>query len=144
MNNEPIIVVRMLNAPLSKVWSALTDRDEMKQWYFDLAAFKPEVGFEFQFEGGPPERVYLHLCKVTEVIPGKRISYSWRYNGNEGNSFVTFDLAEENGKTKLTLTHKGLETFSASNPDLARHNFEGGWNHIINVALPRYVEPATK
>lgn len=39
----------------------------MKQWYFDIKEFKPEVGFEFQFYGGTEEKRYLHLCKNLEA-----------------------------------------------------------------------------
>src|SRR4051812_17953320 len=95
MNNEPIVIERTLNAPATKVWQAITDADQMRQWYFNLPEFKPEVGFEFQFEGGPDDRKYLHLCKITEVIPGKKLTHSWRYGGLAGNSFVTFELFPE-------------------------------------------------
>src|SRR6266480_6255839 len=47
--NEPLVIERTFNAPAARVWSALTNNDEMKRWYFDLKEFKPEVGFEFQF-----------------------------------------------------------------------------------------------
>ena len=70
MNNEPFVIERTYEAPVERVWKAITDKDQMKQWYFDLADFKAEVGFEFTFEGGSEERTYLHLCKVTEVVPG--------------------------------------------------------------------------
>lgn len=140
MKNDPIIMERLLNAPSDKVWKAITDKEDMKQWYFDLADFKAEVGFEFQFEGGPPERSYVHLCKVTEVIPGKKLTYSWRYKGYEGNSFVTFELFAEGNKTRLKLTHAGLETFPASNPDLDKQNFVEGWTDIIGKSLVEFVE----
>ena len=26
---------RVYNAPVERVWSAITDKDQMKQWYFD-------------------------------------------------------------------------------------------------------------
>ena len=52
MNNEPFVIERTYNAPVEKVWKAITDNDLMKQWYFKIAAFKPEVGFEFSFDGG--------------------------------------------------------------------------------------------
>ena len=45
MKNEPIVIEKTYEATIAKVWTALTDKDEMKLWYFDLAAFKPEVGF---------------------------------------------------------------------------------------------------
>ena len=136
MNTNPIVIENIYNAPLEKVWTAITDKNEMKQWYFDLAEFKPEVGFEFQFYGqGKDGEQYLHLCKITEVIAGKKLTHSWRYDGYEGNSFVTFELFDENGKTRLKLTHAGLETFPAI-PFLLCHLLTA---HQINVwFLPLY------
>lgn len=140
MNAKPLVKEITLNAPVSKVWKAITDKEQMKKWYFDLAEFTPEVGFEFRFEGGDENRSYLHLCKVTEVIEGKKLTYSWRYDGFEGNSFVSWELFDEGGKTKLVLTHTGLESFPESNPDLAIKNFEHGWNEIIGSSLVKYLE----
>lgn len=142
MKNKPIIVERTYNAPIEKVWKAITDKGDMKQWYFDLAEFKPEVGFEFQFSGGKDENnQYLHLCKITEVVVGKKLTYSWRYNGYKGNSFVTFELFKEGNRTKVRLTHEGLESFSANNnPDLDAKNFVEGWNDIIGRSLKEFVE----
>src|SRR5438105_308798 len=117
MNSDAFVIERTYNAPVTKVWKALTDKSEMKKWYFGLAEFKPEAGFEFQFYGGPPDKQYLHLCKIKEVINNRKLSYSWRYDGYDGNSLVTFELFEEGNKTRLKLTHEGLETFPVSNPD---------------------------
>ena len=139
MAKEPLVIERTFNTPVDKVWSAISNKEEMKTWYFDLAAFRPEVGFDFQFEGGPDDKKYLHLCKVTEAIPNKKLTYSWRYDGYEGNSFVTFELFPEGERTRLRLTHSGLETFPA-NPDFAKENFVGGWDHIIGKSLPDYLE----
>jgi uncharacterized protein YndB with AHSA1/START domain len=139
MNNEPIIVERTFYAPVAKVWKAITDRDEMKKWYFDLAEFKPIAGFEFEFEGGTENKTYLHKCKITEVIPQKKLSHTWRYDGYEGNSTVTFELFEEENKTHLKLTHEGLETFPSDNPDFAKKNFVEGWTQIIGTSLKEYL-----
>lgn len=139
MNSTPVIVERTLHAPVSKVWTALTNKDEMKQWYFDLADFKAEVGFTFSFYGGTEEHQYLHLCTVTEAEYERKLTYSWRYDGYEGNSFVTFELTPQGNDTHLKLTHTGLDTFPALK-DFARENFEAGWNHIIGISLPEYVE----
>ena len=140
MNNEPFVIERILNAPVERVWKAITDKEQMKQWYFDIAEFKPEVGFEFQFEGGNEDRSYLHLCKITEVVPNKKLQYSWRYDGYEGNSFVTFELFAEGDTTRLKLTHEGLETFPAINPDFAKKNFVQGWTQIIGTSIKQFVE----
>jgi uncharacterized protein YndB with AHSA1/START domain len=140
MKNEPIILERTFNAPADKVWKALTNIDQIRQWYFKLEDFKAEPGFEFQFEGGPDDRKYLHKCRITEVVPGKKLQYSWRYEGYEGNSFVTFELIPEGNKTRLTLTHEGLETFPMNNPDFDKKNFMAGWTQIIGTSLKDFVE----
>lgn len=141
MKAEPIIIERTLNAPVEKVWKAISDKASMKEWYFDIAEFKPEPGFEFQFHGqGKDGENYLHLCKVVEAIPGKKLSYTWRYEGFEGISLVTFELFREGEKTKLRLTHIGLETFPAENNAFAREDFVEGWTYISGTALPGYLE----
>jgi len=139
MNTEPIIIEKILDAPIEKVWAAISNKNEMKKWYFDLEKFDPVPGFEFQFTGGTEEHQYLHLCKVVEAIPNQKLSYSWRYEGHKGNSLVTFELFEEGGKTRLRLTHEGLDSFPASNPDFAKENFVAGWNHIIGISLPEFL-----
>jgi len=145
MDNQPIVVEQILNAPPAKVWKAITDKNEMKNWYFDLTEFRAESGFKFQFFGGPsPERQYLHLCQITEAIPEKKLTYNWRYEGYSGNSIVTFEMFEQENKTLLKLTHTGLETFPKENPDLAKENFMEGWNHIIHTTLKEYFETSRK
>src|SRR5881398_2732786 len=124
--NSPLVVERVLNAPAARVWKALTNRDEMKHWYFELEEFKPEVGFEFQFTVEHEGFKYHHLCKITEVIPQKKIAYTWRYAGEEGDSLVTFEFFADGDKTRLKLTHEGLETFPKL-PAYARAKFEAGW-----------------
>jgi uncharacterized protein YndB with AHSA1/START domain len=138
---SPIIIEQTLHAPIAKVWKALTDKEEMKKWYFDVSDFKPEKGFEFQFPGqGHKGQQYVHLCRVTEVIPDKKISYTWRYEGLPGDTEVSFELFDEGNKTRIKLSHKGLETFPVDNPDFARESFEGGWNYIIGTSLLNFVE----
>jgi uncharacterized protein YndB with AHSA1/START domain len=142
MKQEPFVIERTYKAPIQKVWQAITDREKMKQWYFELADFKPEVGFEFTFEGGNEGRTFVHLCKVTEVIEGKKLTHSWRYEGFEGNSFVTWELFEEGDTTRVKLTHEGLETFPATNRDFAKENFVQGWTSIVGTSLKEYLEKA--
>ena len=141
MEYEPFIIERTFSAPIEKVWKAITDKTEMKKWYFDLVEFKPEIGFEFRFLGGKDENnPYLHICVVTEVIENKKLTYSWRYEGYTGISYVTFELIHDAAKTKVKLTHAGLETFPVSNTDLARENYVEGWTYIIGTSLKEYLE----
>ncbi len=137
---KPIIIERTYSAPVERVWQAITDKDQMKQWYFDLTEFKPQVGFEFQFYGqGHKGEQYLHRCRITEAINNKKLSYTWKYEGYPGESLVTFELADTGGKTKLTLIHSGLHTFP-DNPDFAKESFTGGWTELIGTSLKKFVE----
>ena len=136
---EAVIVERTFDAPVARVWKALTDVDQMRVWYFDLKEFKLQIGFEFEFVVEHEGNTYHHLCKVTEVIPEKKIAYTWRYKGEVGDSLVTFELFGEGDRTRLKLTHSGIETFPKT-PAYARKNFEAGWTDIIGSELKQFVE----
>jgi uncharacterized protein YndB with AHSA1/START domain len=138
-SSEAVVLERTLTAPVAKIWKALTDVDQMRQWYFDLKEFKPEVGFEFEFVVEHEANRYHHLCRVTEVVPQKKIAYTWRYQGEPGDSLVTFELFPEGEKTRLKLTHEGLDTFPKT-AAFARENFEKGWTTLIGSELKQFVE----
>lgn len=141
MTNETFVIERVFQAPAKTLWKAITDNDEMKLWYFDIPEFRPEVGLEFRFMGGPSEdRQYQHICKIEDVIPDRKLAHSWKYDGYEGNTLVTFELFGEGNQTRLRLTHNGLETFPAGNPDFAKENFAEGWTWIIGTALKNYLD----
>ena len=137
---EPIVLERTFDAGSHDVWQAITDKDKMKKWYFDVKDFRPEVGLEFQFYAGDEKKKYLHLWKIKEVIPGKKITYSWKYDYDHGVSEVTFELVPEGSRTKLKLKHEGIHNFSPDHPELAKENFVQGWNEIINTGLKEYLE----
>ncbi|GLU52550.1 SRPBCC family protein [Dyadobacter frigoris] len=136
---EPFVIERTYNATVDKVWQAISDNGKMKQWYFDIEDFKPEVGFKFVFYGGSEGKSFKHLCVVTDVIEDEKLAYSWRYDGYPGNSIVTIELFPEDDKTRLKLTHEGLETFPAID-DFKKENFAMGWTEIIGNILKEFVE----
>ncbi|WP_159467747.1 SRPBCC domain-containing protein [Dyadobacter sp. 3J3] len=137
--NDPFIIERIYNVRSDKVWQAISDHEKMKQWYFEIEDFKPEVGFEFVFYGGSDGKSFKHICVVTEVIEEKKLAYSWRYDGYPGNSVLTIELFPEDDKTRLKLTHEGLETFPPID-DFKKENFAMGWNEIIGKILKEFVE----
>lgn len=140
---EPVVVARTFNASIETVWKALTNPEEIKRWSFEMKEFKPEVGFEFRFDAEKDGVKYIRRCRVTEAIRGKKLAYSWRYEGYEGNSLVTIELFADRDKTGLKLTHEGLEAFlPEKNPDFARGNFVKGWTQIIGSSLKEFVEKA--
>jgi uncharacterized protein YndB with AHSA1/START domain len=81
----------------------------------------------------------VHLCRVTEVIPGRKLAYSWRYENIPGITHVSFELFPEGDKTRLRLTHEGLENLAHAGPDFVRTNYEGGWTSILDKGLASYL-----
>lgn len=131
---------RLMNAPTEKVWKALTDSSEMKKWYFDIPGFRATPGFRFQFTGqGHKGDIYLHHCTVLEVIPGHKLVHSWTYEDQPGYSVLTWELFPEGEKTRLVLTHEGLESFPRDNPDFATDSFRKGWNQLVTESLAAYL-----
>jgi uncharacterized protein YndB with AHSA1/START domain len=135
----PLVIERTYDAPVATVWRAITTKEDIKQWSFDMKEFRPEVGFEFQFYGEKDGVKFFHRCKITEVISEKKLAYTWRYEGYEGDSLVTFELFPEGKKTRIKLTHEGLESFPKI-PVFARENFVAGWTCIIGEELKKFVE----
>jgi uncharacterized protein YndB with AHSA1/START domain len=140
-NEEPIIVEQTFNKSVDAVWNAITRIDQMRGWYFEnISSFKPEIGFETQFNVKGPDRNFMHLWKVTEVVPLKMLAYSWKYEDMSGDSFVKFELFEKNKMTKLILTHQVLEDFPDDIPEFKRESGVEGWTFFINNSLKEFLE----
>jgi uncharacterized protein YndB with AHSA1/START domain len=138
--NKPVIVEEHYAVGADMIWKALTDPREMKQWYFDIPDFKAEKGHQFSFEAGDGKKMFVHRCEVTEVNPGKKIAYTWRYDFDPANTLVSFELFPEKQGTLVRITHEGLDDFDPGNTDLARENFVKGWTGFLKTNLRNYLE----
>lgn len=136
--SEPLIKEVVLDAPASRVWKALTNKDELKQWCFEMNAFEPKEGFEFQFYGEKDGHKFLHLCKVLEADPEKKMKWLWTYQDTPGDTYVSFELSPQGNQTKLRLTHEGLEKLP-QDENYAKQNFVEGWNMILGKLLPKHL-----
>ena len=141
MKSKPVIKETIIQARASVVWKAIAGKDEMKEWYFSIKEFKPEVGFKFKFFGENEGKKYPTSCKILEVVQGKKISYSWSYDDFPAESIVTFELSEEGeGITTVRLTHEGLEKIPTGIKEYSRASHIEGWDQIIGVSLKEYAE----
>jgi uncharacterized protein YndB with AHSA1/START domain len=137
---EDFVIERTYNAPVSVVWQAITNPAAIKQWFMPFEGFRPEIGCEFTFTAEDHDHVsWVHLCTVKEVIPQKRLAYTWRYEGHAGDTLVTMELMPEGDATHIKLTHSGLGTLPKI-PALARENFAAGWTDLIGRLLKEYTE----
>lgn len=140
VTDHPVVVEQVLNNPANEVWQAITEIGQMRQWFFEnIPDFKPEIGFKTHFEVRVEDRTFTHLWKVTEVIPLKKIAYNWKYKEYPGDSFVIFELLEENGDVRIRLTSKVIEDFPDHIPEFLRESCVQGWNYFIRGRLKGYM-----
>jgi uncharacterized protein YndB with AHSA1/START domain len=135
---KQVVIERTLQAPVAKVWQALTDINELRQWLPFFPDFKAEVGFATEFDLGPDAgHQYHHHVKVLEVIDGQKLSYTWDYGGMSDGSSVTFELFAEGETTKLVLTADFIRI-----PGDVPHFLQDaskGWNYTAD-SLKKFVE----
>lgn len=78
--------------------------------------FKPVVGHEFEFRTNPIPSLELNgifYCKVLEIVPLKKLVYSWKGGSSHGittlDTIVEWTLEEQKNGTILNLKHSGFK-----------------------------------
>jgi len=141
VNEAPIMVEQVIRRHAEIVWDAITDINQMRQWYFvNIPAFEPEVGFETRFDVQSQSRIFRHIWNITKVVPGKLITYNWKYDGIPGDSFVSFELFKQDSSTLLRLTHVVLESFPDDISEFSRESGLQGWTFFIKERLRNFLE----
>ena len=139
--HENVKISVKVNAPLDKVWNAITNKEQMKNWYFDGPDFEPKIGNNFSFYGGYENEEYHHFCEIVDLIPNEKLKYSWTYPEiSKEKTLVKWELKPENEGTIVTLTHKGLEAFEHLGENFKIHSFRKGWEDIVGKSLKEFVE----
>jgi uncharacterized protein YndB with AHSA1/START domain len=127
MDNSPVILTMHFNAPVSKVWEALTHKEKMKEWYFDVQDYTLAEGSTFHFYE-PGGSSYLHQCRILEVNPEKRFSHTWAYpDFSSGETTLSWDLEAEGNGTRLTLTHADIDNLASAGEAFSKASFAEGW-----------------
>jgi uncharacterized protein YndB with AHSA1/START domain len=126
-----------IDAPPEVVFGALTDEKELVKWMPTEATMDPRVGgalrFKFHWEARNVDTEVRG--KIRELIPGKRLSYTWvavvRSDRDPARmsdapaAVVTWNLEELPGKrTRVTLVQKGFD-------ERFRQDGESGWEHFL-------------
>ena len=138
---KPVVVDQLFKATIDDVWKAITDINEMKLWYFNnIPDFEPQIWFKTKFTVKSDNRYFTHLWTITEVIPYKKISYTWQYEEYTGESTAHFELTSINNLTKLKVTCVGLETFPNDIPEFTHESCDAGWTYFIKNRLIEYLE----
>ncbi len=139
-NQAPIRVEISLNTPVNKVWEALTNVTQMRKWYFEnIPDFKPKEGFETEFKVRSGERIFTHIWKIIEVIPFKKISYTWKFEEYPGEGLSIFELTDKNNTSHLKLESHVLKPYPKDIPEFKRESGEAGWDYLINKNLVEFL-----
>lgn len=100
--------------PPERVWEYLTKPELMELWLMKND-FQPIIGLDFQFRTGPiPSLNFdgIFYCKVLEIVPHKKLSYSWKSGPGDGKitleSIVVWKLQPTDKGTELHLEHSGF------------------------------------
>ncbi|MBD8081174.1 SRPBCC family protein [Chryseobacterium caseinilyticum] len=140
--DNPIEIQTVIKASAAQVWKALTDKTEMKNWYFDIQDFQPVTGNVFDFYEPGDHKKYHHVGEVLEVIPEKKLSYTWTYpDFSTVKTTVLWEIKEmETGETSVKVTHRDTEKFSELGENFSRKSFAEGWRGILNQSLKPFLE----
>jgi len=139
--DQPIIISDTYAASADRVWRAISDLNQMRQWYFEmLPDFQAVTGFETDFLITNEGRQFHHHWRVTDVVPGERLTYEWVVDGYPGRSVTIWDLKAGEGTTTLTLTCNILEDFPGDIPEFKRESGFAGWTFFIKEQLKDFLE----
>jgi uncharacterized protein YndB with AHSA1/START domain len=139
-NEPPIIVEESMDRSVDIVWKAITNVENMRQWFFgNIPDFEARLGFKTVFEVNTGGRTFTHLWEIIEVVPLKKIVYNWKYKEYPGDSLVTFELSPLNNKTVLKLTAIIKEDFPDTIPEFQRESCQGGWDYFIKNSLKSFL-----
>lgn len=134
---EDIKQTVLFNAPIQKVWDAVSTSDGISSWFMPND-FEPEVGHEFHIQSpfGPSP------CKVLEIDPPHKLAFSWDTDG----WVVSFILKEVGDQTEFTLIHGGWKHDDAvvskahEKSSVIRDRMAKGWIGIVDEKLRMVVE----
>ena len=139
--HDNVVIKQRVNAPADKVWNALTDKAQMKNWYFDIDDFSTDLHTEFSFYESGGENKYQHHGKILEVIQQEKLKYSWTYpEFSKEKTIVKWNLQDEGDQTLVILTHKGLEYLEHLGEEFSKDSFDRAWTEIVSIKFKNYIE----
>jgi uncharacterized protein YndB with AHSA1/START domain len=100
-----------INAPRERVWLALTDPDQVAQWFAPGTSFKSsgsEVGARLYVED-PATGAELYVQILELVDPPHRLVLRSQSEPPEPAYITSYQLDEEQGGTRLIFSHSGYE-----------------------------------
>jgi uncharacterized protein YndB with AHSA1/START domain len=131
-----------VQAPPQRVFEAMTDPNQVADWWGPEGFTCPEVIFDVRVDGAyriamqPPEGELFHLVgEYVEVSPPSRLAYTFRWDPpdpDDQETLASLTLRERGGATEIELTHGPFAT------EARRDLHEAGWTDTF-ARLTRYL-----
>ncbi|QLH08751.1 SRPBCC family protein [Candidatus Nitrosotenuis sp. DW1] len=136
MNDLEIRKIIEIDASPETVFKALSDPEEITQWFPDQAILEPKVGGKIKFtfftkDVEPLDRDFFPEGEIVEFVPNKKLAYTWIPMGipDFPRTIVTWNLEKiGQNKTRVTLTHSGF----IGKPHELYKEHSYGWNYFTN------------
>ena len=135
-----VTIVRRIKASPARIWAAITQPEQMIQWWGPDAG--PTLSAVADVRPGGRFSVVFRLLNgdehnptgiYQEVIPEQKLAFTWDLPGSpEPESLVTFLLKPIDGGTELTLLHEHLPN------EAERESHELGWSGLLDK-LPLFL-----
>lgn len=118
----------VIEAPAAKVWEHITDPKKIAGW-FHPNNFEARVGAAFTIEccEGKDDPI---SGVVKEIVPQKKLVYSFNSKMTKVETLVTITLAPEGKGTRLTLVHSGWDQLPPDQQNIS-DQFDGGWGTFL-------------
>ena len=138
--DQTIIQEITIKAPARRIFEALTDPEQRKEWWGSEGRFQTthvesdlRVGGKWMMGGTGFGRPFSIRGEYRTIEPPHVLAFTWLpdWQPNPTETLVRFDLTEKDGITTVRLTHSGLTP-----EGLQAHK---GWPQIL-VWLRGYVE----
>jgi len=124
--NDTISKQHQFNYPISKVWKAISNAKDISSWFIQ-ADFKAEVGYRYTFIH---EKTVIK-GEVKTVNPVTNLVYTWKIEGTDVDTTVSWKLEENNEGTLLTLEHSGISQYPGETAVVMFNNYSGGWDDCV-------------
>jgi len=113
LNSETSIII---DAPVERVWNALIDPEQIKQYLFGTQAISDwKKGSSIIYKGEWEGKRYEDKGQIIDIIPNKLLHTTyWSSIGGkedkpENYNNVVYKVDEENGKTRVTITQDNIK-----------------------------------
>ena len=122
-----------INADKSKVWDALINPEIIKQYFFGTETVSDwKTDSEIIFQGEYRGTKYRDKGNILKIESEKILQYNYwsGFSGledkEENYSIVTYELNDENGKTRLSITQENFAN------EQSKEHADKNWDIVLN------------